>query len=88
MRYRLASDALAWRRVEDQIVAVDKRTSSYLALNRSATVLWPLLEAGARHDQLAARLREVYGLDEATATAGVDALLGSLRELELLHAEP
>ena len=88
MRYRLASDALAWRRIEDQIVAVDKRTSSYLALNRSATALWPLLEAGADHDELIARLQTVYGIDDETAAAGVDALLTSLRDLELLVTEP
>ena len=88
MRYRLASDALAWRRVEDQIVAVDKRTSSYLALNRSATALWPLLETGAGHEELAAQLTAVYGIDGDTASAGVDALLASLRDLELLVTEP
>ena len=40
---RLRTDAVEWREVEGEIVALDLRDEMYLGVNGSGAVLWPLL---------------------------------------------
>ena len=44
---RVRADALEWREVDGEIVALDLRRSVYLAINPSGALLWPALVEGA-----------------------------------------
>jgi hypothetical protein len=82
---RLRMDALEWREIEGEVVALDLRTSVYLAVNRSGAVLWPALVEGATRRALAEELIEAYQLEPKVAEADVDAFLASLTKCGLLE---
>jgi hypothetical protein len=81
---RLRSDAVEWRQVEDEVVALDLRSSTYLAANRSAAPLWQLLAAGTTEPELVARLTEACGIDRPRAERDVADFLRGLVEHDLL----
>ena len=83
-RVRLREDALEWRVVEGEVVALDLRSSTYLAINRTGTVIWPELVAGATREELASRLAERYDLDRSAAETDLEAFLAELAEQDLL----
>ena len=82
---RLYPDAVEWREMDDEIVALDLRRGVYLALNRTATTLWPLIVEGTTQAVLVERLKEEFSLDDADARRDVEAFLAQLQELELLE---
>jgi hypothetical protein len=81
---RLRDDKLEWREIDEEIVALDGRTSEYLSVNRSGAALWPLLLAGATRGVLVERLTEAFDVDRATAERDLDAFLEVLSERDLL----
>jgi len=84
MTYKLRDDALHWRQIEDEVVAVDMKTASYLGANPAGALLWPALAAGATREELGALLVERFGIDEAQASTDVEAFLAQLGEAGLL----
>jgi Coenzyme PQQ synthesis protein D (PqqD) len=82
---RIRPGALEWREAEGEVVALDLRTSTYLAGNATAASLWPALIEGATREQLAATLEEKYGVDRARAERDLDAFLELLRDRDLLE---
>jgi hypothetical protein len=82
----LRRDDLAWRTVDDELVAIDVRGSTYLTANGSGLALWAALAEGATRDELVAVLTESYDVAAETAAADVDAFLAALEERELLDA--
>ncbi len=83
---RLRPDALEWREIEGEIVAVDTRDAVYLAVNRSGAVLWPALAEGATGEALEVALVERFGLDPQTAEANVEAFVQMLKDRKLLDS--
>ncbi len=83
---RLRPEAVDWREVEGQIVALDRGRSVYLAVNPSGTKLLPALVTGATREQLVQTLRKEFGLDPERAEADVDAFVATLSERELLES--
>jgi hypothetical protein len=83
-KLRLRHDALEWREIEDEVIAVDVRTSTYLSTNGSGTVLWRALAEGATREQLVAVLQTSFGVETARAEEDVDQFVSHLRERELL----
>jgi hypothetical protein len=81
---RLRDDALEWREIEDEVIVVDVRTSTYLSTNGSGTVLWRALAEGATREQLIAALQKSFGVETARAEEDVDQFVSHLRERELL----
>lgn len=81
---RLRTDSMTWRSVESEIVVLDQRSSTYLAVNQAGSVLWPLLAQGATRPQLAAALVQRFGIDRVLAEADVDAFLEFLAGRDLL----
>lgn len=81
---RLRTDGMTWRSVESEIVVLDQRDSSYLAVNQSGAALWPLLLEGATRSQLTAELTARFEIDDQRAAADVDAFLGLLAQRNLL----
>ena len=84
---KIRSDAVEWREIEGEIVALDLRRSVYFALNRTATALWEDLLTGASRDGLASKLQTTFGIDRERAERELDQFVQSLREQELLHPE-
>jgi Coenzyme PQQ synthesis protein D (PqqD) len=83
-RYRLREEGLSWRRIEDEVVAVDVGTSTYVSANDSGTVLWEALTEGATRDELAALLADRFDLAPAAAAEDVDGFLAQLEAQGLL----
>ena len=86
MTFKLRDDALHWRQIEDEVVAVDMKTAAYLGANPAGALLWGALVDGATKDELAILLVDEFSIDESRATADVDAFLAQLDEAGLLAA--
>ena len=83
---KLRGDALEWRAIEGEVVALDLRDSVYFGVNRTGALLWPELAAGAPRAALIAILAERCALPEPRAADEVDAFLSELNRLGLLEA--
>jgi hypothetical protein len=86
MTLRLRTEELSWRKIDEEIVALDGRRSDYLAINGSGALLWPLLVDGATPEQLVSVLVESYGVDESRAAADTEAFVSALSDQGLLVA--
>ena len=82
---RLRNEALSWRQIDAEIVAVDATKSVYLSANESGAVLWAMLVDGATRSALADALQERYDIDRGRAEADVDAFVGDLGARGLLR---
>ena len=82
---RLRDDALEWREVDGEVVALDLRASTYFAVNHTGAAIWPRLVAGATHAELVTEIRDRYDVADADAARHVDEFLDSLREKDLLE---
>lgn len=82
---KLRGEGLSWREVDDEIVGVDVRESTYVSANPSGKLLWKALAAGTTRQELVARLVETFEIDAERAGADVDAFVGQLREQGLLE---
>lgn len=83
---KLRAGTVEWREVEGEIVALDLDSSEYLAVNRTGTVIWPLLVEGTTREELATQLADRYRVDRASAERDVDAFVDTLTERGLLDA--
>ena len=83
--FRLRGDQLEWREIEGEIVALDGRSSEYIAVNRTGATIWPNLLAGATREELVARLTDAFDVDDATAGRDAEEFLEVLRERDLLE---
>jgi hypothetical protein len=82
---RIRSDVLEWRDVEGEIVALDLRTQTYLAINKTGAAIWPMLLAGRDRSELRAELTRKFGVSEEQADEDLDAFLAELAEQNLLE---
>jgi hypothetical protein len=82
---RLRRDALEWRDVDGELVALDVHGAEYLRSNRAGALIWRLLAEGSDRDALVAALAWKFGIDDRTAAADVDHFLGELRARGLLE---
>lgn len=82
---RLRSDAVEWREVGGEALLLDLRSSNYLVVNPSATVLWRRLAKGTTRDELVAALAEEYGLPVDQVAGDVDAFLADCKARELIE---
>lgn len=81
---QLRSDAVAWRLVDDEVVALDLARSVYLGINASGAALWPALVAGATSAELEAILIERFEIPADQAGADVRSFLDGLRGHNLI----
>ena len=82
----LRKDDLDWRDIDDEIVALDTRDATYLAVRGSGALVWRLLAESTTRDRLVGALVEEYGIDSTQATADVDVFLSTLNDRGLLAA--
>ena len=81
---RLKTGSLAWRHVEDEVIAVDLRSSTYLSAAGSGALLWEALAGGTTRDLLVDLLTGEFGVERDRAAADVDAFIADLADRELL----
>jgi Coenzyme PQQ synthesis protein D (PqqD) len=81
---RLRSEDLEWTEIDDEVVVLDLRDSTYLSVNRTGAALWTALAEGSTRSALLARLRERFDVDEAAAERGLDDFLTVVRKRGLL----
>jgi coenzyme PQQ synthesis protein D (PqqD) len=81
----LREDAVAWRLVGDEVVALDVRRSTYLGLNRTGAVLWTALAKGATRRQLVALVLERFDVGPEEAARDIETLLTDLADRGLLE---
>jgi Coenzyme PQQ synthesis protein D (PqqD) len=81
---RLDSDKVEWREIDHEVIALEGERSTYLAVNRSGTLLWRALADGHTEEGLAQLLVAEYGLDVETARADAARFLGQVRRQGLL----
>jgi hypothetical protein len=84
-RLRVRADALEWRTVEGEIVALDLRRSLYLAINPSGAAIWPALVEGASREELIERLCAECEVSRQTAESDLDGFLSELASHDLLE---
>lgn len=84
-RLRLRADALDWREVDGEIVALDLRSSTYLGLNRTGAILWTTLARGATRQELLDRLTADFDVAREAAGRDVDEFVASLEAKGLLE---
>ena len=82
---RLRPEAVTWRMVEGEVVALDIDESEYLATNETGGAMWQALAAGTSEAQMVALLVERYGAEQAAAEQDVRAFVDQLRERDLLQ---
>ena len=83
---RLRSDAVAWRDVDGEVIALGLESSNYFGTNSSGAMLWKRLAEGTTRAQLVSDLMTTFGLEQARAQADVDAFLDDLRRRKLLES--
>jgi hypothetical protein len=83
---RLRSDAVAWREVDGEVIALGLETSTYFGTNSSGSLLWKRLAEGTTRAELVGELVATFGLEPSRTQADVDAFVDDLRGRGLLEA--
>ena len=83
---RIRPGSLEWREVEGEVVALDLRNNTYLAVNRTGAAIWPALVSGADREALGRELTQTFAIPEERAAADLDAFLAELAEQDLLES--
>ncbi len=82
---RLRDDAVRWREIEQEIVAVDLGRSDYVSTNESGVLLWRRLAEGTTQEQLVDELVSAFGIDRERASEDVGRFLDELDARNLLE---
>jgi hypothetical protein len=81
----LAEASLIWREADGEVIVLDKRTWSYLALNESGAELFKAIAAGTTRGGLVEQLCRTYELDAQSALRDVDAFVSTMQERQLVR---
>jgi hypothetical protein len=84
-RLRLRDDAVRWREIDQEIVAVDLGRSDYVSTNESGVLLWRRLAEGTTREQLVEELVSAFGIDRERASEDVGRFLDELDARNLLE---
>ena len=82
---RLDTDAVSWREVAGEVIALRHASSEYLSTNATGALLWNALVDGASQSELADLLVTEFGVEADRAAADVDAFLELLDGRGLLR---
>ena len=84
-RLRLRDDAVRWREIDQEIVAVDLGRSDYVSTNESGVLLWRRLAEGTTREQLVEELVSAFGIDRERASEDVGRFLDELDARNLVE---
>ncbi len=82
-RFKHAPDT-AWRRIDDEAVVLDLRTSVYYSLNDTAALIWECIGEGLTTEAIVERLAEDFDPPREAARRDVQELLRDLSKNELI----
>jgi Coenzyme PQQ synthesis protein D (PqqD) len=82
---RLRGDAVRWREIDREVVAVDLGRSAYVSTNESGTLLWRRLAEGATSEQLVDELVRTFEIEPERAAEDVARFLHELDARDLLE---
>lgn len=85
MTVKLRQDRVHWREIDEEVIAVDVDSSTYLSTNGSGALLWLELAQGTTRDALVERLAQAYLIGSERAESDVDAFLAELSGQGLLE---
>jgi hypothetical protein len=87
VRYRHNPD-LAWRVIDDEVVILKIKTTTYYSLDSVGSFIWRRIEAGAKtRDEVAEALTGEFDVDRETAARDLEELFADLVREELLLEE-
>jgi hypothetical protein len=84
---KLRGEGLTWREIDDEVVALDIESATYVSANASGRLLWKALAGGATRERLVASLVEEFGIAAERAGADVDVFLADLEARGLLESD-
>lgn len=76
---------LSTQEIDGELVIADKDNGQIHQLNPVASVIWQHIKSGLDVNAIVEQLVQFYGIDEATAKADLDKVLGQFKELKLLN---
>ncbi len=82
--YRFAPD-IAWRRIGDESVVLNLKSSAYYSLNETAAVLWETLGEGRTPLQAVERLCAEFDEDADAVSRDVEAAVAELLSERLIQ---
>jgi hypothetical protein len=85
-KLRLNTDAVSWREVDGEVIALRHTSSEYLSTNATGALVWNALLPGATRTELVELLVTELDLEPDRAAADVDAFVGTLASHGLLAA--
>jgi hypothetical protein len=74
-----------WRAVDGEVVALDLRTKTYLAINDTGAAIWAALVRGASREALVWTLVEMFEVPKETAQGDLDTFLEQLAAHDILE---
>jgi hypothetical protein len=83
---QLRGEAVTWREMDGEVVALDTGQAAYFTANATGTLLWRLLADGTTRDGLVSALCDAYGIGADVAGPDVDTFLAEVRDRGLLQA--
>jgi hypothetical protein len=83
---KLRGEGLSWREIDEEVVALDMETATYLSANASGRLLWRALAGGATREELVSCLVDEFEIDAERAAADVDTFIAELSRRGLLES--
>jgi hypothetical protein len=84
-RVQLREDAVAWRLVGEEVVAIDLDRSTYLGVNRTGSLVWQTLADGATLGDLVTLITDHFDVDRNRAAEDLDDFLTRLERRGLVE---
>ena len=82
---KLREDTIRWKEIDGEAILLDLRTSMYLSVNPSATLLWRMLADGTTREALVQALDKEYEIGSDQARDDVDLFLADCATRELIE---
>ena len=82
---QLRPDAVAWREVDGEVIALGLESSTYFGTNSSGSLLWKRLAEGTTRAELVDALVTTFEIEPQRAQTDVDAFVDDVRSRGLLQ---
>ena len=82
--YKINSEDISYRIIEDEAVILNLKTSDYYSLNKTGTFIWKLLENKANLEDIISKFADEFGINIKTATNDIQQLLRDFKRQKLI----
>ena len=83
-RVQVRDGAAVWREIDGEVVLLALDSSTYLGLNTTGAVLWPVMLEGTTRTEMVDVLTSQFDVTPQQAAADVDAFVAACHERKLL----